>query len=348
MLPLEVDQITAEWLSGALSERYPGTTVAATRVDSIIWGTATKVLLELDYPDSGTDSGSASGTGLPGRLCVKGGFSAELRPIMSLGYRIEALFYRDIAPRLGSGLPTCYFADADADQGIIVLDDLATLGARFADARQPLTVDQVADGLRTLATLHAMPDVRAPWLDQPPHFRPMVTGLLQPANWDAQLANCSSALVRELFADRARIERAFHEVWAGEDKAPPALLHGDANLTNVYLDSAGRPRFLDWQFVCRSDWAHDVGLFLIGALSVPDRRQHERQLLRDYLATRAGLGAPAEDGDQAWDAYRRHPLHGALYALTPSSMQPPEVCAALADRYATAAADLDTLTLLAV
>src|SRR5207237_6107614 len=118
------------------------------------------------------------------QVCVKGGFVPELFAMMAPGYQAEARFYRDIAPSLDAGLPRCWFADLDDDsgQGIVVLDDLAAAGSRFCDAREPLTVDQVAAGLRLLAGLHRS-DATAPWLSSTPYFRPMVSGLLGPRHW---------------------------------------------------------------------------------------------------------------------------------------------------------------------
>ena len=269
---------------------------------------------------------------------------AELRAIMAPGYQAEARFYRDIAPMLRAGLPACYFAAVDdsAGQGVVILEDLAAAGARFCDARHPLTVDQTAAGLELLGDWHSRTDINTAWLDAAPHVRPMVGGLLTPENWDASMAQTSSGPARDVLVNREAIVAAFKALWASEDGRPASFVHGDANLTNVYLDHRGAPRFADWQFACRTDAFHDVALFLIGALSVEDRRIHEQALLQHYLDARGG----AESFDDSWDAYRRHALHGTMYALTPEAMQPAAVRAALTDRFAQAAIDLDTLALL--
>ena len=331
-LPLTTDEVTAGWLADALDAG-----VERAETTGIVWGTATKVLLEVTYA-GGEDR-------YPARLCVKGGFVPELLGIMGPGYQAEARFYRDVAPRLGAGVPRCFFAALDdtTGQGVVVLEDLAAAGARFCDARRPLSPDQVAAGLDMLAAWHARKDLDDPWLAGNPHFRPMVRGLLSPEHWDAHIGQTVSGPVLDVLTDRLRVGRAFDALWASEDTRPPTFVHGDANLTNVYLDAAGAPRFLDWQFACRCDPLHDVALFLVGALSVEDRRTHEQALLRGYLAAR---GEGAEPFDTAWDAYRRHPLHGVMYALTPEAMQPADVRAALADRFAQAAVDLETLAAL--
>lgn len=335
-LPLSVDDITPGWLTRALrAGGDPDVTVRELAVTGVVWGTATKVLLRVDY--------AAGGTRHPERICVKGGFVPELRAIMAQGYRTEARFYREIAPQLDRGLPRCWFAGEDGEQGIVILDDLAAQGARFRDAREPLTVDQAAAALDVLASWHRRRDIAVPWRTAAPHLRAMVGGLLTPAHWDTYIGQATGGPVLDVLDDRERVGRAFGALWATEDAGPQALTHGDANLTNVYLDAAGSPRFLDWQFAGLGDAYHDVALFLIGALSVADRRAHEQPLLRAYLAAR---GDTAETFNEAWTAYRRHPLHGAVYALTPEEMQPSAIRAALADRFAQAALDLDTYRLL--
>lgn len=337
-LPLRVEEITPEWLSAALS--VPGREVAIrdASTTNVVWGTATKVLLEVDY--------ASGGEGLPSRLCVKGGFVPELLPFMAPGYQAEARFYRDVAPILGKDLPACHFTgvDDDSGQGIVILDDLASQGATFCDARQTLAVDQVGAALELLAGWHAHTGIDADWLDGSPHYRPMAYALAA-EQWDGDLGALATGPVGEVLTGRDRLLAAFEAIWADEDRMPRRLIHGDANLTNVYLDSGGAPRFLDWQFVASGDAYHDVAFFLIGALSTDDRRDAEEELLRSYLEAR---GADAEPFDVAWDVYRRRALYGIIYALTPEQMQPADVTEAMANRFAHAVIDHDTLALLGV
>jgi aminoglycoside/choline kinase family phosphotransferase len=323
-LPLSVDEVEP-WLRDVLD-------VTEVKQTGIVWGTATKVLVEVTR----SDGSSAS-------LCVKGGFVPELRAIMAAGYRAEALFYRDIAPELGAGIPRCHYAAADEGQGIVVLDDLLAAGGRVNDPRTPLTVDQVADGLRVMAGWHrrAVPDLA--WLPTAPYYRPIVDSLFAPAHWDAYIGQTTTGPVLEVFDDRARLAAVFQRLWAYQDSRPATFAHGDANPTNVYFDAAGATRFLDWQFACRTDPYQDVTVFLVGALSIDDRRAAERDLLTEYLDAR---GPEAGSFDAAWDSYRRHAIYGAVYCLTPEEMQPASVRAPLADRYAQATLDLETVALL--
>ncbi len=323
-LPLTVDEVEP-WLREVRG-------VEKVEQTGIVWGTATKVLVEVTHPGGRTE-----------RLCVKGGFVPELRAIMVSGYRAEALFYRDVAPQLGSGIPHCHFAAADEAQGIVVLDDLIAAGARINDPREPMTVSQVADGLTAMAAWHARADLHLDWMPAAPFYRPIVDSLFLPAHWDAYIGQTTAGPVLEVFADREQIAAAYRRLWAAQDARPATFVHGDANPTNVYFGADGATRFLDWQFACRTDAYQDVACFLVGALSVEDRRAHEQALLKEYLAARGG---DAESFEDAWGAYRRNAVYGAVYCLTPEEMQPASVRAPLADRYAQAALDLDTLKLL--
>src|SRR3546814_14871415 len=56
------------------------------------------------------------------------------------------------------------------------------------------------------------------------------------------------------------------------------LLHGDTHLGNIYLLPDGRAGLLDWQLVVRGHHMHDVNYIVTTALSIGDRRNHERDL----------------------------------------------------------------------
>lgn len=126
-LPVRNEDITIDWLSEALSVRHPGVKVVDARREDVIVGTAAKVRLRLDFNAAGREAR------LPERLWVKLGLAGEHRRTTATVYRDEMRFYRDLQPLFGVNAPTCYFAghDAEADQFIVVLEDLASRGARI-------------------------------------------------------------------------------------------------------------------------------------------------------------------------------------------------------------------------
>lgn len=334
-LPLDTAGLTAEWLGAALATTHDGIQVSAVSQREIIWGTATKVLVKLDYARPVSE--------LPELLCVKGGFVAELRDLMAHGYQTEANFYRDMAAHVDN-TPRCHFAatDTTSGQSIVILDDLTATPGQFHDATATLTVDQVAAGLDVLASLHQRSGRSVPWLDTTPFFQPMVGGLLERPDWEEAVHSNTPGVV-DVLADRTRVKKAFGHLWARPAPGGGDVIHGDANPTNVFVDAAGTPAFLDWQFVCLGNPLHDVALLVMGALSTEDRRANEISLLAHYVDARADETLTA---DAAWAEYRCHPLHGTMYALTPNDMQPPPIRAALAQRYAAAAVDLDVFAAL--
>jgi len=327
-LPLEVEQITAAWLGEALSTPARRVEVDEVTITEVVPGTATKVRVEARY--------GVGDPGLPTRMCVKGGFDRGLRGFMGPGYQAEARFYRDVAGSLDGGLAACHFAGVDpaVGQGIVILDDLVSRGATFANAVDPLTVDQAGAALELLAAWHRCSVPEVDWLAGTALYRAMASALIS-AQWDGEVGDMSAS-VAEALGTKGELLAAFEELWADEDRRPRRFVHGDANLTNLYHDECGSPHFLDWQFAARSDAYHDVAFFLIGALDPNDRRAAEEELLRTYLSAR---GADSEPFDVAWDAYRRQALYGIIYALTPEQMQPAAIRGAMADRFAQAVLD---------
>jgi aminoglycoside phosphotransferase (APT) family kinase protein len=123
---------------------------------------------------------------------------------------------------------------------------------------------------------------------------------------------------------------------------PQTLLHGDPHPGNTYGLADGTTGFYDWQLVRSGTWAHDVGYFVISALTVADRRAHERELLAGYLDALTRLGVPRPDRDDAWRLYRRTPVFGLaswLHTLSGGGFQPTETCLATIERFAAAYAD---------
>ena len=348
-LPTKLADLTAGWLSAALSERCPGTVVESVEIESVIWGTASKVFLGVRY-------GDRPAPGPPESLCVKGGFQDELREVAGLGYRLEAGFYRDLAPALDVPLPSCWFAGIDerADQGLVVLDDLRAHDAMFGRAGMHYTVDEVAAALELQARWHARTwgggDAPSRLTVGSPFFRHAMAGLFfQPEHWNRMLTLPQTDCLPDEMRVRERMKAGLQRQWELEDAAVPCLAHGDAHIGNTYrIPGELAPRFVDWQVLGLNPWSVDVSYFLVGALTVADRQANEEALLRHYLGVLAGHGIDAPDFDAARDACRIHQLHGVMWAFVPPEMQNPDDCAEMARRHVQAAVDHGTLDCLGI
>lgn len=349
-LPMEVAGLTAEWLTLALQQRHAGVVVHRVEMVGVQAGTASKVCVDLDYRDSAADHA------LPRRFYVKGGFHGpEQLALSGGGYAREAGFYAEHVAHLGDlELPRAYFAAADAasGQGIVLLEDLTQRGARFGHATRPVSVDTAAATLAWMAALHGR-SWGAAHLERlqawPGIIRDVMSTLLSPAYWEPALDRPLAAPVPTAMRDPERVKRALAAMWQYGERSPHTFIHGDAHLGNMYFLPDGRPGYLDWQSPMRGPAMDDVTYFLIGSLSIEDRRKHEAALVRHYLdCLSAYPGAAVPSFDEAWLAYRQQVMHGFTWVATPAQMQPDEVVATSTERFCTALQDLDTLQALGV
>lgn len=150
--PNKPADITAEWVTEALSPSFPGVVVTSLHQAEILGGTATKVRLVLDYNRAGHEHG------LPATMWAKAGFGGhELAADMLFFYKAEVDFYADAAEALGLGLPRCYYAGMDPEGGeaIVLLEDLLARNTSFCTAGDAASTDLVAAGLDFQARFHA-------------------------------------------------------------------------------------------------------------------------------------------------------------------------------------------------
>ena len=340
-LPQTLDDITAEWLTDALGRR--GARVRGIAGREVIHGSATKVLLDLEYEEA---------AGLPSRLCLKGGFDEVQRMVGGMGFLTEVRFFADLAAAMPVDVPTCWYAGTDGEptgQSIVILDDLAAAGATFGDPTRALTRDQAAATLALMARWHAHfwggRDLdAAAWLTTgSPVLRHVIDILTSEQHFETHMAQPKADPVPTALRDPLTVRAAMQRLWELDDADTPTFLHGDTHIGNMYFEGDGSPRFLDWQSAMKGPWSHDVANFLAGALDVEERRANERDLLDHYLQHLRAHGGPELSRDDAWLGYRRHVMHGFLWVLTPEEMQPVENTAAMAARYSVAAEDLDVL-----
>lgn len=348
-LPLLPEQVTPAWLSSALASNFPGTVVEQLDVEDILWGTGTKMMVRVRYNEAGR------GAGLPARLCIKAGL-AEHRELVKFCYQTEARFFAEIAPQLSIGLPRCFFAAADADQGMVVMEDLRSAGARICRVQEPMGRDEAMAFLQDLAALHARwwnspvleDEGELGWLMRHDPLPDAAWGdfgrrQLEPDVWAHYMSLPRSLGIPRTCRDRANMHEALQALRRYGHTGPTCVIHGDAHLGNMYLGSNGGPGFLDWQTARRGHWAHDVTYFYVSALDPLDRRAWERDLIRDYLGTLAAhgvAGVPSEA--EAWEAIRAHVCYGLFYwMVNPVEWQAEENNAATAPRFGWAAVDLE-------
>lgn len=316
-LPVDVEGLTAEWLTQALSARHPGVRVSAVDVLSQRGSTNHHVRLGLTYDER---------AGAPDTMFCK---MASLDPAhraaigaTGMGAR-EARFYRELAPTLTMRTPTCHFAEATDDGAfMILLEDLTATGSTISDGTWGVPGDLAGAALEDLAALHVrfedealLAPVRSWVSNNPPGASGFTVHMLRQVI-DEHRAVLSDAYVEvgEMYiADPARVDALWHS-------GQPTLIHGDAHIGNLFFDGP-RVGFLDWGLTTVSGPMRDVSYFLTVAMDPDDRRAAEVGLLQHYLDARTALGGTPISFDDAWRAYRVHSGYDVLASFL--SLVPP-------------------------
>lgn len=315
-LPRHLHEVTPAWLTGMLQHRYPGVVVNAFETIELQSTHTTKLRLRLDLNDAGVAAG------IPENVCLKSNWSDGIKT-GDICER-EARFYHLMGGSAGAPIPRTVFADWDGDgggRGVVIMEDLAIAGGRFGNSADQLGVDGVAAALESMARLHAslwgnaVVDAQS-WLQRSMTtpidteqviriYNYMALNLEDPAyqavlpSWAYETPSQLNHLLDELSA---------YEL---EQSGPLCLVHGDAHQGNSYVRADGQRLWVDFQLVRKGTPWRDVNYFMVGALSVEDRRANDRDLLRHYREAllRAGA-ADVPSQDDAWEHFRRWSAYG--------------------------------------
>ncbi|MGI4748741.1 MAG: phosphotransferase, partial [Janthinobacterium lividum] len=230
-------------------------------------------------------------------------------------YANEVAFYRRIRPELDIEAPRCFGGafDPSTSHFGILLEDLTERDARFPNVTQPITPDIVRSLLDVLASLHARywesprfaTDLS--WVEG--HVGGGVADLmngLAPTYIQQEIdnENFKRELVQRLRTTGPELLAGVQTVQRHQATLACTLLHGDTHLGNTYLLPNNRGGLLDWQLMVRGHHMHDVNYLITTALSIGDRRTHERDLLAYYLDRLGSAGvAKPPSFDQAWREY---------------------------------------------
>jgi Phosphotransferase enzyme family len=341
--------ISPEWMTAALRQSFPG--VAVTSVEQVGGsdGTSSRAVLALQYSGApGPTKVFAKTKGDPLRRSFQwmtdNSFLEGRLAASQLALPIEhPAFYAGLVDRLRLN-------------DMVVMEDVTERGATLNDATKPLTIDEVANGLRGLARLHSRfwgftsasePQLAwvGPWRTKPT-FRFLVrlgTSRGLPRLRD-QLPDSVAQLGQSGLIDH----------WVRQirtvNQGPQTLLHGDAHVGNTYTLPGGEVGFYDWGVVRRGHWSFDVGYFLISSLDVDDRRIHARDLIEVYRTELDVSPYDRPSSDEAWLRFRSSTPYGLAIWITTGAedgYQAPEVCANLVARFGHAFEDLDTPAALA-
>ncbi len=268
-------------------------------------------------------------------------------------YEIEASFYSQLAGGLPVALATCYYAgyDAEPDEYVVLLEDLAP--ACPGDQLAGITADQAASAIDELAALHATgwasrALAELPWLNRssPEGAQLMtaaVTGMYPGFRdrYGARLEPETLPLIEDFLPRTAG--------YLANRDGPRTIVHGDFRADNLLFGPA-RPVVLDWQTCSFGAGPADLSYFLASSLRTRDRQRHEEDLVRRYHSQLTGTGVQLSWND-CWNDYRRYAFGGIVMDIIAAMFvqqteRGDEMFAAMANRHARHAIDLDSLRLL--
>ncbi|WP_040800484.1 hypothetical protein [Nocardia higoensis] len=309
--PHSAAAVTADWLTGVFAAKTPGAVVEKVRSLDGTTGTTDRRRLGLEWNRVGADAG------LPTAVFIKSTpLSAKNRTMVAaLDMAInEVAFYQQIRPELpADAAPAVYAAHAGhGARHLLVLEDLASRGARFPDTIRDVDLAHVQAVIRALGQLHATfwnsPRLRtdlswvAPESQRPGfdlllwQFRKMRKTLLAAPEHDLPPS------VRRMAEFANENDRALHARW---EIGPQTVLHGDAHCANTFGLPDGRGGLLDWQVIHSGPGLREVSYLLTHSTPTEVRRGNEESLLRLYLETLREYGvAEPPSFDEAWTALR--------------------------------------------
>lgn len=317
-IPTSMENIDAAWLSRMMGYKYPGVLANSMETVELLNSHTTKWRIKVDWNDAGVAAG------LPANLCMKANWSGAFDNVDI--HALEARFYHFMVHEMKVPTAKCYYADWDDDgsaHGFIVLEDLHDRGGKFGHSTNKNGIEMIESNLDGLAKLHAslwgsdkISPINAPWLQtqmDTPVDSDQVRIMWQWIALNLEEPGFCGIAPKHYLDDPRKVERAFDRLGEIERAydAPYCIALGDCHQGNTYILPEGERLWLDWQLVRRGRPWRDLTYFVIGALTVEERRKHHKELVkqyRDYLIATGVAGVPSFE--EAWEQTRLWVMYG--------------------------------------
>jgi len=303
-IPRTIEQITPEWLTGALQIGgvLGSGRVASVRIEPIGEGMGFVGQLARIVVEYSGDAGTA-----PSTFVAKTAISNDEVRVYAAGlglYERETRIYVELGDDLGVRIPKLYYGKSDPDTGdfILLLEDLSRL--RVGDETEAGSLEDARAAIRNAAQLHARwwNDQRLgqyEWLD-----RPLIPGHAQTRQrlyldaWKAVSGQLQTTLPVEVYEIGERLGPKLAEVWSGASPTALTLNHGDYRLANLFFDNNDVITF-DWQYALHGPPAIDLADFFAWSLTEDQRQKNEEPLIDLYVETLITHGVRTYTRDQA-------------------------------------------------
>ena len=283
--PLELDDVSAHWLSSQLARDFEGAKVNNFSVTQI--GQGEGFMATLGRVD--LEGQSVSGP-LPESVIVK--LSSPMQATRDLATRMnyygrEIGFYQDCASDCGVRVPRCYSWQAETldNRFSMLLEDLAP--AVPVDQVQGCSFDESAKVMRAFADLHAhwwnSPKLKSlSWPSPITHVQPVSESLalLEASILDAEVTGRFDA-----YPNMKRLLPRLPNLCKIEPPPPfpYTLVHGDLRSDNIFFpEGEPEPIIIDWQTCGMGQPMTDIARWLTQSIDIETRRGGEEALLSIY------------------------------------------------------------------
>ena len=320
-IPQDGNSLDLDWVRRALAAGGGFAPPSGIRVEEVGVGSGVMgqvMRCHLDYAEANTAAPASIIVKLPSANAK----NRRLGKRLAL-YRREYDFYRSLASRIPVSTPKLLYGDFEpkSHRFVLVLEDIR--GMAVVDQIAGASPDQAKQAIRALARLHA-----AHW--NRTHEAPVSGSYdsnnpkLSPVVQVVYLANLVRTLKHfgDAFSSTTRpLAEAFglgvvdHMTALGA--GPRTFTHGDYRLDNLFFGDDGDDgvTIIDWQVSGLSCGLYDVGYFLAGNLTVPVRRQIEREAVEEYHDIVCRSGATDLPFDECWRMYRQNTLAALLTSV---------------------------------
>jgi hypothetical protein len=355
-IPVEVDDLTADWLTEAVHHRAPDARITSVTVVDAHSGTTGRVKLRLSYEGDGQN--------LPDTVfCKLAPFDPHQREFLrqvGIG-AMEARFYSRLAPDTSFlRIPYPWWAAAGPEGDfVMVLEDIEASGCHFPRPSDPDIAERAASTVEELAHLHGS-FWESPRFGHDWSWVPDRAGFGAGEGKDPKAVAGAGRFVRTalgsfgeqmppVFGAVATLygERTAEilDLW---DEGERTLIHGDPHSGNLFTDG-GRTGFFDWAMFSHSPGMRDVAYYCCNSLPTDVRRAIQGDLLAHYRRTLSehGVDLPLEQAEHQLRLFALYSWVSATStAAVGSRWQPSRRAIAAMERTTVAVGDLDTVGLL--
>ena len=327
-IPLTADTIDAAWLNQA----FDGSVATITNVKAERLGEGVGLLGEVTRLHL-TYAAHSSGP-QPASMIAKCQAAAPGNVFMSQAmgfYERESAFYKQFSQSINLRVPFCYYTDVDPAGApyIVLLEEITNprmfdqvVGANFEDSAAIL--DQAVKlhshfwDNELLWSLEWLPPMNNPLYRA---AREMAEPKLESfiATWSPHVAADTMQWMRELTPKYPDMV----DWWVEQGNA--TFSHTDFRADNfLFGGSAGEGvvTVLDFQLSARHVGMWDVANFLGQSVTIENRREWEKTLVRRYFDGLIAAGVPNYSWERCWRDYRYCLLHKAWSQVAVSDIDP--------------------------